>query len=346
MSKHIWIVTALVAAPLAANAQTKEPAPTGSTGQTGQTTGQAPNTPPQTTSSQISVRPGEKVMGTEIKTQRGESLGKVEDLVVSPDGRISYAVVSYSNAAGGAPGAADRRTLVPWHLVQTGQAETLTGRPAADAPSHYVVAIERSRLSAAPSFGKDEWPKDSMAFGEVDKYYANDRAPGGRPIEASARISGTNFLRGTQITHREVVDASGKRVGAIKSVALDPDNGRVSYVALEAGGRVVAVPWQSLRSTRQGEKDVLTLSASEQQLAGAPEFKSGAESWREMSDPGYVRRVYQYYSVRPYWSERSMDDRSKDPVGDDMDKDKDKDKPRKDRDDGSRREGDDQKPPQ
>ncbi len=84
------------------------------------------------------------LIGDEIKNASGESLGKIEDLMIDTDrGDVKYAVLTF----GGFLGMGNKLFAVP--------IETLT----LDAEDEcFVMNVSKERLENAPGFDKDNWP--------------------------------------------------------------------------------------------------------------------------------------------------------------------------------------------
>jgi sporulation protein YlmC with PRC-barrel domain len=57
---------------------------------------------------------GSKLIGSQVKDKAGQDIGKIEDLLVERDGRITHAVLSF----GGLLGVGDRLYVVPWSTMR------------------------------------------------------------------------------------------------------------------------------------------------------------------------------------------------------------------------------------
>jgi sporulation protein YlmC with PRC-barrel domain len=79
------------------------------------------------------------LIGKQVTGADGEDLGKVEDLVVSPSGGISAAVVS----VGGFFGIGAKHIEIPFDRLQLGADRSI------------VVAMSRDQIAAAPAFARD-----------------------------------------------------------------------------------------------------------------------------------------------------------------------------------------------
>jgi len=85
-----------------------------------------------------------KIIGASVKNTQGESLGKIDELVIDPhDARIKAAVVS----VGGVLGIGAKSVAVPWDKVTMGSG---TDRDVV------VVAMGKDELETAPGWQKTE----------------------------------------------------------------------------------------------------------------------------------------------------------------------------------------------
>ena len=97
--------------------------------------------------------------GTDVENSSGDSLGKVEDLMINvTTGDVDYAVVSF----GGFLGIGNKLFAVPLQAFKLN-------------PKHKKLILDESkeRLEAAPGFDKDHWPShsDNKWSNEVNSYY-------------------------------------------------------------------------------------------------------------------------------------------------------------------------------
>lgn len=83
-----------------------------------------------------------KLLGSEIKSAQGESLGKVQDLLINPqNGQIRMAIAGTSLAGG----QAEMFTPIPWQALNV------------KSEKDYVLNIDRQKFSTAPSMQKDQY---------------------------------------------------------------------------------------------------------------------------------------------------------------------------------------------
>jgi len=238
-----------------------------------------------------------------VVSQQGEPIGKIEDVVVHPGGANSYAVLSI----GGWLGMGDKLFAMPWSVLRTVERDTA----AKDSPTSLVLPLDKERLMAAPGFDQKHWPE--MANPEwtkdIDAFYAGGvHQSSTKPVDASMHNSVISW-RATELKGANVETPTGDKLGDIKEIGIDA-HGRVSYAALSVGGflglgdRLVAVPWDALKFSLAGEKGnkrLISLASTKQELEQAPQFKDGKDHCAEMCDPKFVSRVYEHFSCPEYW---------------------------------------------
>jgi sporulation protein YlmC with PRC-barrel domain len=98
-----------------------------------------------------------------VRHSDGESLGKIEDIVIDPDsGNVAYAIVSF----GGAFAAGSKLFAIPWSALQI-------------SPSRDYVSLnmDRAMLERAPGFDRRNWPDiaDPAWRNSNDRYYGFER---------------------------------------------------------------------------------------------------------------------------------------------------------------------------
>ena len=99
-----------------------------------------------------------QIIGKKVISQKGEDLGKIEDIVLSKEGCLDYLIL----ASGGFLGTGDRLIPIPWKAVTTGaQADTI------------IVNMDKSQLEKAPNFESKKWPNfaDSEWFGKIREFF-------------------------------------------------------------------------------------------------------------------------------------------------------------------------------
>jgi sporulation protein YlmC with PRC-barrel domain len=85
-----------------------------------------------------------RLIGRQVTNHEGEELGQIEDLIVDPDGRVNYLVLS----RGGMLGFGADRVAVPVTAAQ----------PRFDMEGRCIVNLDKQTLDTAPSFASNQWP--------------------------------------------------------------------------------------------------------------------------------------------------------------------------------------------
>jgi sporulation protein YlmC with PRC-barrel domain len=311
--------------------------------QSGTQTGSQPSAHPQPKNEYASKSGGphvclaEDLTGMSVVSPQGEKLGKIEDVVIHPGGEVAYAVLSF----GGFLGMGDKLFAIPWHMLKP-QHDAEGGKSAykekdkdakdkdketaehAEHPSSHkphgplVLAVDKEKLKNAPGFDKNHWPEMAnadWAMG-VDQYYASadsHRSSTGRVTDADSPGS-IAIWRLSELKGFDVETPSNTKLGDIKDVGIDT-HGRAAFVVVSVGGmagvgsRLVAAPWDALTFTREAGKDKkrITLSMSKERLEQAPQVKEAKDN-DELCDPAWIEKVYDFYSIKPYWKEQRFSD--------------------------------------
>ncbi len=107
------------------------------------------------------------LLGSQVKNPQGESLGKIEDIVIDTDiGQVAYAVLSF----GGFLGLGDKLFAVPWAALSLEPAKGLLTSSQAQV---FILNVDKEQLRNAPSFERDNYIEMSdPSFGpSVYSYY-------------------------------------------------------------------------------------------------------------------------------------------------------------------------------
>lgn len=109
-----------------------------------------------------------QLIGMNIQNRKGESVGKVNDIVLDAStGKIRYAAVTY----GGFVGIGDKMFAVPFEVFKCQQDPN-------DRDEHVLVLdVTQKQLEGAKGFDQDHWPNfgDHNFTGQLDKRYGVDR---------------------------------------------------------------------------------------------------------------------------------------------------------------------------
>lgn len=235
-------------------------------------------------------------IGKSVDTPRGENLGKIDELVLHPKGDLAFVVIAPS----GSLKAGQKLIPLPWSAIE----RTAEGRLTFD--------IKPDTFAGAPGFDKDNWNDLTEVewWQDLDKRYGRQKTASSA-VEAGATLAPTKQLfRASELKSRPIESPDGAKIASMHELVIDPRSDRIAYAVLTIGGALgageksIAVPWESLKMmpSKDNPKMVsLTLAATEEQLADAPEFVATSEGWEKASQPDYLARVYEYYALPVYW---------------------------------------------
>ncbi len=267
-----------------------------------------------------------KLIGSEVKNAEGENLGKIYDLVLTPDyQQVAYAALSH----GGVLGVGAKFFAIPWSAFQVGPAGNL------------MLPVSKDRLEQAPGFNRDNWPasgswqfmgagmmrtmpgqqrstmqqRESAAPGQGRETYTTEEQaaeqargttrPGAEAMagRAMARVHDINLRRVTHLTGMPVKNQQGEDIGDIEDFVIDARQGQLAYTIISFGGlwgigeKYAAVPSNAV--DLEPRRYVARINADRQTLeavAFAP------DKWPNLADPSYAQRLYERFDVEPYWT--------------------------------------------
>lgn len=234
------------------------------------------------------------VIGLGIVSPAGQRVGKVEDLVIQPDGQAAYAVVSFDEGMG----FGSKQFIVPWTTLRSSSPGT--GK---QAPS-LVLPLEKEQLATAPSFDRSKWP-DLTVEGwsrDIDEFHGS----AGMDREAAPAAAQTFRppVRLSELAGMSIETSAGEKIGDVKRIAFDP-SGRVGYtvVSVSAPGaptRLLAIPLDAMQIAHDPAdpkaKPRLLFAMDKSRLENAPVFDEAKQN-----DRVWLGTVYQFYSRPPYW---------------------------------------------
>jgi sporulation protein YlmC with PRC-barrel domain len=115
-------------------------------------------------------------------------------------------------------------------------------------------------------------------------------------LPAQARDK-SGVLKASDLIGMTVQGTDGKKLGDIKDLVIDPEEGGVEYAVLEFGGfagigdKYFAVPWEALQLDQTYKK--LSLDVHKKDLKNAPGFDKN--NWPDLSLEQVV--IYEFYEV-------------------------------------------------
>jgi len=112
----------------------------------------------------------------------------------------------------------------------------------------------------------------------------------------------SNVWLATALLNARVRNSAGENLGKIEDFAIDPETGKVEHAILSFGGvigmgkKLVPIPWSSLGISPA--RDYVLIDVDKDSLQDAPSFDP--DTWPDMADPGWRRRVNDYYGGRRF----------------------------------------------
>ena len=187
----------------------------------------APQPSLRTATGEPELKRASRVMHARVKSPDGKTLGRVHDLVLTPDlNSISYVAVS----SGGLLGIGNTLHAVPWSALSMSVNNT------------YAISASAQQFKQTGVFRASAWPSSAepgwTARGQEPAY-------GGRTAGAIENVRDRRF---TRIKGSEVRTAERRNAGDVHDLAIVMDTGRIAYTVISYGGllgvgsRFVAVP--------------------------------------------------------------------------------------------------------
>jgi sporulation protein YlmC with PRC-barrel domain len=262
------------------------------------------------------------LIGSTVENPQGQTLGRIDDLVVDLNaGRLTYAVMS----SGGILGVGGKLFAVPPRAFSVSRQDKET----------LVLNVDRQRLARAPGFDRENWPdmgnpqwaEDTYRFHNQPPYWLPSRHgisihdPSGSPrqrdlpyqdrqtlrtaegmVDERLHIQRVSDLKGTTVRNPQ-----NENLGEIQDVVVDLEAGRILYVVLGTGGflglgqNYYAIPPETVRMS--GRQNQVLVNVDRQRLAQAPGFDRA--DWPGVEDQEWAERVYRFHGQQPYWQSDS-----------------------------------------
>ncbi len=226
-----------------------------------------------------------------VMDSRGQYVGVITDLVISTDGRISFAVFSPLRVYG----INERLVALPFNAL------SLHGK-------YIVLNTTSERLVNAPIFrmsylNAQNWAEDANRYFGVSPSWGEGilcKKPEAGAYQLPVTKGWDRPYGASEIVGTQVKNLQGEAVGKITDLVFDED-GRIFFAVLGYGGflgirqSLVAVPINSLSSAE--EPGHFFLNTTKEEVQSAPLFSKKA-----LDDPSWVSSVYRYFGQQPYWT--------------------------------------------
>lgn len=151
-----------------------------------------------------------RLIGLDVRTPKGEPVGKVHDLIVdASNARVRYVVMAFE------PGVLPGERLAPVPVGQFGmgpQRNSLVYKPRP--ATLEKVALEKAQWS-------DAWLREPARLAQLDRAWGLDQRTGKRPVR-----------RGSTLLGQPVVGPDGAGIGRIEEVVVHLNQQKVNYAIL------------------------------------------------------------------------------------------------------------------
>jgi sporulation protein YlmC with PRC-barrel domain len=118
-------------------------------------------------------------------------------------------------------------------------------------------------------------------------------------VEMAQAKDKSGVLKASQLIGMKVEGTDGKKLGDIKDLVVDREDGSIDYAVLDFGGiigigdKYFAVPWEALQIAPDNKK--LLIDVSKKELKDAPGFDK--KNWPDLSDREQVIVIREYYGI-------------------------------------------------
>ncbi len=119
---------------------------------------------------------------------------------------------------------------------------------------------------------------------------------------ATTRETGQSqkFCRVRDLDGARVNDAQGNKIGDVKDILINPQQGETFAAIDVSGGRYAVVPIQALTVSKPGgmvRHAQVTLNATKEELQSGPTLAKN--EWQNLDDPSFTQKVYSHYKLQP-----------------------------------------------
>jgi len=204
----------------------------------------------------------DKLIGQTVKNTAGQTIGKIDSVLLNKDGKAIAAIVG----VGGFLGMGEHEVAIGWDALRI-----------ADAGRSVQVNFTKDQLRAMPEYKFTKANQKSTAFydeGYRTAQYTSSAYNGGASNMAMPAEFSASKLAGV-----DIVNAAGEKIGDISDVVI-ASSGRPRIVMsvggfLGMGEHRVAVDWGVIALSRdQTGKIHARLDMTKEQLEATPEYRS------------------------------------------------------------------------
>lgn len=233
-----------------------------------------------------------QVVGSHLYSTGGETLGKIEEIVLTPDlQEISYAVL----ARGGFLGFGEKHIALPFDIIE------------ADAKKHRLQAdLSEDLLERAPEFSAETAEQErlqlKMAYNfytknaDVDTEWQPDKMkPAGRILPDDRKL--------TRLSGTRVYNSNGASIGTLEVATINLNYRKLTFAIIDGADieslkeKTLVVPWGALSVSKTGS---LEIDAEMSQLESVAFKKDKVPS---LGDLRIGEQIYSRFGQDPFWPE-------------------------------------------
>ncbi|MBA4143772.1 MAG: PRC-barrel domain-containing protein [Nitrosospira sp.] len=216
-----------------------------------------------------------KLIGSEVRNVRGETLGEIDDLIVDMNNeRVHYAVLSF----GGFLGVGNKLLAYPVEAFRHSEDE-----------DGLILNTSEEKLKGAPGFEQGRYPdwNDRTYREQVDRYHG---ATASRHPESNQMLRPASELMG-----REINDRKGEDMGEITDLVVDMRDGKIPYAVFsfdklwDVNERAILISPRSFNLPASGDG---TLDVDRSKLDNALDFEKNR--WPNVNNPLFLVDVEGY----------------------------------------------------
>jgi len=240
------------------------------------------------------IRKVSTLIKTEVLNRANEKIAGVSDLILTPEGRIEYAILS----VGGIVGIGARYTAIPWSKLEVKHPH-----------DKWAVNLDmtKDRLQQAPMLQDEHYKEltNPQWIARIHEFFGGQGTGTGTTEAAGEKSSAhaqQKVLRASKILGATLKSPRDETLGDVKDLLLDR-NDRVAFAVIGHGGvlgigeNYIPVPWTKLRLTYRPEDTSVAavIDVSKDQLERAPLVKGS--TYETMLAPGFTAQVYRYFGI-------------------------------------------------
>jgi PRC-barrel domain len=242
------------------------------------------------------IRKVTKLIGTDVMNHTNVKIANIRDLVLSPDGAVTYAILGF----GGVAGVGETYTAVPYDLL---------GVRHDDGKWAINLDMTADNLKTAPAIKSENYREllDPQWIARVDQFVrgrGESQHHPDRTSEATQREHRVveRVLLVTKIRGASLKNGENQDLGKVVDLLLDRTD-RMAFVIIGRGGvlgigeNYIPVPWSQLRLGENRENAAVTvmIDATKAQLERAPLVKG--DSYATLLAPGFADQVREYFRM-------------------------------------------------